>query len=175
MPQPIKPGCTLHSHPKAVLERPQHAAGIGLVASEWAALEQHLIIFFRGSLQTFARGAGAGSIVAQLAWDAMEGLKTRLDFVTDCLKNRVSVELLEEFKRDMVPEIRKRAQERNKVVHGIWQLCDEYPTDLICTTPGDPDMQYTVKNFHDIADRINATTNIMVKFWVKVQASPQNM
>lgn len=53
MPQPLQKGYTLEYRPRIVLERPTHAAGIALVTSEWAALEDQLILLFRFALFGF--------------------------------------------------------------------------------------------------------------------------
>lgn len=169
MPQPINGECDLHYHPKIVLERPRHAEGIGLVASEWAALEEQLILMFTYAL--FKDGSmevSETTHVAWRAWDAMESLKARLDFIESVSERRMDAELFAEFVGTIKPEIRKRAQERNRIVHGHWNTCNQFPDDIILWVPGGKHLRYSQRDFHDIADRIIDTSNRISEFWNRV-------
>jgi hypothetical protein len=174
MPQPLRPGIdsyTLHYYPGLIKDRPKHAVGIALVASEWAALEAQLIAIFTFSLFAFSeRGGHEATNIAAAAWDAMESLKGRLDFIETVAKGKIPEDLFKQFIEDVKPEVRRRAAERNRVVHGHWNIAKEYPDDLILMSDrGEPPMRYSLKDFDEIAARINATSNMAATFWFRVK------
>lgn len=174
MPQPIRAQCTLVFHHELIKERPNHAIGIALVASEWTALETDLIEMFTFALipsgpwapSVWTR-APAASTVARHAWEAMESTKARLDFLLAICKGKVPDDLLKEFSTDVVPAIRSRAGERNRIVHGFWNTSPEYPDDLILVS-AEGNFRYTVKDFDDIAKRINETVIMFASYWTRV-------
>lgn len=175
MPQPIKDGTVLQYYFGVIKDRPDHAIGIALVASEWAALEEELILLFTYALMpvgpwadgTWSRAPGPAA-VAFRAWEAMDSLRPRLDFISRVGRTRLPDDLLKEFTSEVAKEIRSRAGERNRVVHGRWNVSPEYPEDLILVSP-DGNLRYTVKDFEDIAKRINVTISMLADFWHRVR------
>jgi len=175
MPQPLKPGCALRYHYGVVNERPNHAIGIALVASTWAALEADLILMFTYALFAFAfdpREQEAAS-VARKAWEAMESIRLRLDFIESVSKHKMPENLFKKFVENVKPEIRNRAKERNRVVHGHWYTSPDCPEDLVLRYDNTT-MRYTAKDFEDIASRINDTLLMVAGYWheVKEQINP---
>jgi hypothetical protein len=174
MPQPLKPGCVLHYHYGVVKERPNHAIGIALVASTWTALEADLILMFTSALFDFAFASREqeAARVARKAWEAMESIRLRLEFIGSVLKHKISDDLFTEFVEKIEPEIRRRSKERNRVVHGYWCTSPECPEDLVLHD--EISMRYTIKDFEDIASRINGTLLTVAEYWrqVKEQVNP---
>jgi hypothetical protein len=167
MPQPFKKGTTTYQ-PLHMKQRPQHALGIALVVSEWSALEEHLFQVFSFALFAFHPHTGEASKVARNAWDAMDALKAKLDFIQEVCEKRLPEDLLKEFLTDLVPELRKRAGERNRVVHGQWYLSPETKEVVLKYSSDDP-MIWTEKDFENTAQRIIDTSNKIATFWHKVQ------
>ena len=169
MPQPLKPGCTLHYHYGVVKERPNHAIGIALVSSTWAALEVDLILMFTYALfaPAFDPREQEAASVARKAWEAMESLKARLDFIESVLKSKIPDDLFRRFVEEVKPEIRRRVSERNRVVHGYWCTSPECPEDLVLHD--EIPMRYTIKDFEDIASRINGTLLMVSEYWHQVK------
>lgn len=173
MPQPLQEGYSIQNRPQLVAKYPEHAIGMALVVAEWAALEYELIQSFTAALFVFGPlGKDAGR-VAQDAWEAMGTIRSRLEFVEAVAKNSIPDDLFQELSKDIHPEVVKRSQERNKVAHAYWHFCDKYPDDLIYTSGTEVPMRYSVKDFEDIANRINATANKVATYWrLRVQYRP---
>src|SRR5262249_40487101 len=124
-------GYSLQRRPRLVNERPEHARGIGLVASEWAGLEERLFGVFATALFSFTKLGEPGRFIAMDAWNAIESLRSKLTFIENVTRNRVPADLFAEFHDRIRPEIERRARERHKVVHGRWGLIDQFPDELI--------------------------------------------
>jgi hypothetical protein len=88
MPQalyPQPPDGAFSYRPRALVsQRPGHAAGIGAVSAEWAALEEYLTLAMVRSLLAFS-DEGAYSI-ASTTLETIESPSTRLDVVAALLK-----------------------------------------------------------------------------------------
>ena len=174
MPQPLGfASANIHYSPKGLLvHRPQHLAGIGLVATEWAALEDHLVTSISGGL-FMQLGAQEGKVipeaeqVVRTTLLALESQAARLGVIEDLLEPRVSPEMFSHWLKDVKPELRKRAKERNRVVHGLWGWDDKYPSDVFLIDGKGKHVRYRVEDFSDIADRIIATSNVAFNFMRK--------
>lgn len=160
MPQPLDT-FSLHWRHGAILERAEHAKGIALVITEWAALEDLLIMLFVNSLFPRDKAGDAASNIAYIAWETLDSLTTRLSLIDALLKKRVSGELYTHFAEKIKPEIRRRSAERNRIVHGKLYLCDSYPDDIVLAYRDERPMRYTAKDLRDIADRIEETVNVV--------------
>ncbi|MCK1676638.1 hypothetical protein [Bradyrhizobium sp. 150] len=156
--------------------RPDHMAAIGLVAGEWSALEGHLSSIVSLGLFTFSQDeAAAGPIVAKIL-TSIDSIEKRLDVIRKLLQPRIGAELLKQFTDDIAPAIRKRAKERNLVVHGYWGIAPEHPNHLVLSPRGGANMAvslefessdyllYTVDDLLSVAQRINDTVNAIGGF-----------
>ena len=79
------------------------------------------------------------------------------------------------WQKELRPELRRRAKERNRVVHGHWGVNDDLPDHLILHGEDNQHMRYSLRDFEDIADRIIATSNMAANFtfWVQgISAAP---
>ena len=169
MPQPFPDDRSLRWYDHAILDRPEIAARIGLVATEWAAFERLLAQMFAVTLFGMGAPEGAGEAISQQALGALESLSARLDIISAILKPRIPEELYERFQETVMPDIRGRARERNRVIHGHWLICDDYPNDLIYAPWGKRRLRYTTKDFDDIAARINETSGRFIEFLMAVR------
>lgn len=170
MPRPIsRSSAALSYHFGIVKERPNHAIGIALVASEWANLEVQIITLFKRAMFPSLPNETEAAYVASRAWDAMQALATRLDFIASVARAKMPSNLLEEFVKQIQPEIRSRARERNRVVHGHWKTCAEFPDDLILDSSTEGLMRYAASDFDVIASRIQGTTVLVVDYWERAQ------
>jgi hypothetical protein len=170
MPQPLYPqppeGSFIY-RPRALLsKRPNHAAGIGLVSAEWAALEEQLILTLTRSLFAFSREGGFA--VAKTMLETVESTATRLEIISSVLEVRIPAEDFKFFETKLRPDIRKRAKERNRVVHSNWYVDDRYPDEVIARIDGNY-VKYSVKDFSDIAERIIRLNYNMIEFLGRFQ------
>jgi hypothetical protein len=166
MPQPFK-GIKQYQ-PLHLKQKPEHALGIALVVSEWSALEEHLFQVFSFALFVFDPSSGQALKVARNAWDTIDSLKARLDFIQEVSEKRLPEDLLKEFVTNLVPELRKRAGERNRVVHGQWYF-SPHTQEVVLKYSSDDPQTWTVQDFENTAERIVGTSNKLATFWRKVQ------
>jgi hypothetical protein len=168
MPQPVQG--TFSYRPKILLQqRPAHAARIGLVVAEWAALEEHLVEMFAYSLFAMALEERGAMQVAKTALEQIDSLTVRLEVMGGLLKTRVKPEEHKYFAETLRPEIRKRASERNRVAHSNWMLCDTEPDYYVVARFPDGDFKYSLKDFEDISDRIIETSNNIATFLMQIR------
>lgn len=169
MPQKLADGYALKWEPKLLRKRPEHALGIALVASEWTALENQLIFAFTFCMFAMHGTSATSGRMAQAAWYSLDSLPARLKLLTNIARDRLSPDQCEAWKK-LQKDIRSRADERNRVVHGHWLTCDKYPADLILRTPHPDDIRiYTVRDFDQITDRIIETSNQIATFWHHIE------
>lgn len=165
MPQPLYPqppeGSFVYQPKLLAEQRPQHAAGIGAVTSEWAFLEEQLVKTLAYSI--FAHSAEGGGQVARTMLGAIDSMTLRLEIVEEILKTRIPAEEHKFFVETLKQEIRSRAGERNYVCHSIWYVDDKY-LDYVITRIDGRYFKYSVKDFSNIVDRIHATNLKMTEF-----------
>ena len=171
MPFPIKGDYSLHSYHRCVLTRDKLAGRIGLVAAEWAMVESLLTDMFTFSVFALSKEEHAGQRIVRQAMGALDSLNARLDIVEAIIRPRIDATLFEEYVKQIQPELRRRAGERNRVVHSEWHVCDRWPDDLIAFAPGQDPMRYTLKCFDDIAERIYQARVMLNNYWHRVQRS----
>lgn len=163
MPQPYihKNDGILHIGAKSILRRKDHAAGIGLVAVEWSALEYELIELF-SYVMFSTEPTESARMTAELAWNNVDSLKARLDLLSSIVHQRLPA-LASRFEAELMPEIRKRARERNRIVHGKWFVHDKLQ-EVILLDDGPNFFSYSVKDFDQVADRIRGTWHALRDF-----------
>lgn len=169
MPHPFLPNTPggIESRPKMLLEKPALSAGIGLVISEWAQLEEHLIDLFKFSLFGMNGDRAAGEVV-NIAWDSLESTHTRLNILLAVANGRFTVDQHKYFEEVICKEVRARAKERNRIAHGRWGANAKYPDEIILLSHNDEPMRYSIKDFEDIADRMIDTSNKIATFLLGV-------
>ena len=165
MPQalyPRPPDGAFSYRPRALVsQRPGHAAGIGAVSAEWAALEEYLTLAMVRSLLAFS-DEGAYSI-ASTTLETIESPSTRLDVVAALLKIHSPKVDFEFFANTLRPEIHKRAGERNRILQSIWYVDDRYPDHVITRLDGRY-VKYSVHDITEVSDRIVTTANSIREF-----------
>jgi hypothetical protein len=165
MPQalyPQPPDGAFSYRPRALVsQRPNHAAGIGAVSAEWAALEEYLTLAMVRSLHAFS-DEGAYSI-ASTTLETIESPSTRLDVIAALLKIHASKPDFEFFTDKLRPEVHKRAGERNRILQSIWYVDDRYPDHVITRFDGRY-VRYSVHDITEISDRIITTANSVREF-----------
>ena len=169
MPQKLQEGYVLAREPRCLLKRPQHSIGIALVASEWARLENQLIGAFSFAMFAMQGTSETSGKMANAAWHSLDSLPARLKLLTNISRDTLTQAERDEW-QTVQSNIRARADERNRIVHGLWALCEKYPDDIVLDTFRPDDRRvYTVKDFDQICQRILDTSNNIAKFWLRVE------
>jgi hypothetical protein len=155
MPQalyPQPPDGAFSYRPRALVsQRPGHAAGIGAVSAEWAALEEYLTLAMVRSLLAFS-DEGAYSI-ASTTLETIESPSTRLDVVAALLKIHAPKADFEFFANTL----------RNRILQSIWYVDDRYPDHVITRLDGRY-VKYSVHDITEVSDRIVTTANSIREF-----------
>jgi hypothetical protein len=150
MPQPFKrrPKQKVKIAPGVVLMRPALALMIANIAAQWAKLEQSLSLPFA----TLLSGQEPSALAAYHSF--FDTGMRHTQFMNVAKYKGVPQPLLEEADQ-LHMRVRKTGTRRNKVVHGVWGICDDRPkTLLLC--PADAiniRMHQWFKESHEFFDR----------------------
>jgi hypothetical protein len=145
------------------------------VVGNWSALERSLLQLYALVTGAFlappdpeevARGPWPPTPhrIAFLTFDALVTMGTKLDVIENVLREVAQPEELAQFRDHLNPEIRRRAGERNVVVHGFWCRGIEHRApnhsseimDAVVLRPVIGSMMlYKLADFQDISGRIN--------------------
>lgn len=166
MPTLFAGGYQLNTRPGLLLSFPEHAAGIGRVAAEWAALEQRLLSSI--AFNFFEWGSKEAKTTKTML-SKIDSLIMRLTLIESLFEDKMPPQKADEWLKIIKPKIRKKAVERNNVVHAQWHACDAHPDKLISLSYGTEPMLYSVRDFHDISERICDTANLLDNFWHQVR------
>ncbi|QFY61556.1 hypothetical protein FZ934_14800 [Rhizobium grahamii] len=178
MPHQIKDAAqrklAFRGYPKVLLDRPKLAALIGAMAANWGEIDETIKFLFGAAAHSDHQNGGLTiDPIAGVVFGSIEhlGLATRLDVIKAIIPCRLGREYVAEFS-DIAAEIRKRNPERNDVIHASWNICDEYPDDLILLRDGQP-YRYTFADLNDRLERAVATRNRLWDFAIKVANAPK--
>ena len=192
MPQPFKRHKTgpIEVGPPALISRPELAAEIAHVASRWVDLESAIGSSY--SVMLFGDEPSAFATFYRL-----KTLELRKEAFMAVAEEKLPPGLLTKYV-DLFRKIRKRATERNDIVHGTWCAIEEKKEALLLCDPKDiskritrlcklhcdgkpytkedisiaPDtfMVYTKKDFENTQERIAALTTEAAGLFGKVLA-----
>ena len=167
MPQPLPAGkgITTVSPPKRLLKRPKLASLIGTIASEWGYIDDCLVDIFEGVVSEKA----TRDKVAVTVFETLSSLHMRLELLSKILHLLAPEHIRDEFDKKVSPLLRKAASERNKIVHGAWEISDDYPDDLILKEAGGRLTRWTEKDLENSLDRIMPARAAAHKMAIAVQ------
>jgi hypothetical protein len=143
-----------------VLERPELAMRIGLIATAWSSLENYIITMFLNH-------SGISIENAFIIHDLITNLPVRLSVIRSVMKKRLPSSLYKNLVL-LEQDIRKRAGERNAIVHGAWAISDDFPDDLMRQPLVGDIVRYTLKDFEDVFERITETALKVEKVWTDI-------
>ena len=174
MPQPIRVlvGLSARGGPKIILERPKLAALLGAISAEWGDIDTIFSCIF--NLITFAKfipiGAHSRSAFSSAVFEqSFTSYKSKIEVIKRIIKLRYSKDILNEFER-LTTVLLDKAPQRNKLIHCTWQICDDYPEDLI-QIPNQKWMRYTERDFNDTLNQSVQIRNDLNDFFVKLSHS----
>ncbi|MBC7770510.1 MAG: hypothetical protein H7124_17145 [Phycisphaerales bacterium] len=106
-----------------------------MIASAWTVVEEALIDMFSAATgQSTQMQPGVVTTtfnpVSFATLRAIENLHLRLTVVKAAMAQHLPPDLKQEFE-DLAKEMRRRAGDRNDVVHGAWGMVDAYPNDVL--------------------------------------------
>ena len=193
MPQPFKRRSDQEViiSPDAILQRPNFAALIALVAGYWSRLEHVFGMPFAFLL------AGNEPTALACYHSVFElGLRKQL-FISAANTRYLPQELIDEYNK-LHTEIRKIAKNRNAIVHGLWGICETRKDSILLCEPNsftkmvfdaqsihneninqsktpqrtvariDEFIEYKENDFKEILDVISKQTNAAQAYLVKI-------
>ena len=160
---------------KRLLKRPHLAILLGLVASEWANLENTLSFLYATLLGKYLphnqrQGPPIHPIGLQI-FETLENLNKRTQLLQKLSDTLITNEsLILEMKKDLIPKIKKAGSLRATLVHAFWGINDtEYPDALLLVKAPGKFLVYEESDFNNTIDFIMATENAIYKFESKVR------
>lgn len=168
MPQPIKNtrGLAAKGGPKVILERLEHAKLLGAITSVWGEVDNIFLDVF--NLITFAKpipiGAHSRSELSFAIFGSFISHKNKCEVIRKVLVIQCPEEV-ESF--DAISQnILRKAKSRNALVHCSWNVCENFPDDLIAFEKDGKWIRYTVKDFKDTLERSIEVRNELNDFFV---------
>lgn len=123
MPHPIPKGVYPDIAWTSVSSRPELAVKIASIMATWTHVEVEM-----GDLLTRILGAHAAAAIPMYL--ALVGSSAQRGALTKMVHEVLDQDLAKRFDNILI-QMRKRANERNALVHGIWAVHPSYPDDLI--------------------------------------------
>lgn len=123
MPQPLRRAKTVQFGADHVSQRPQLAIAITRIVVLWSIVETNL-----GRILAEILGADASIGVAM--YNALVGNAGQEAVLRAVVAEKLSKDDADRF-NDLLDEMRSRARERNRIVHGMWGIADTEPDKLI--------------------------------------------
>jgi hypothetical protein len=174
MAHQAKHGIQIEIPERALEGRPKLCILLGLVASEWSALESDLTFLYGALLgKTMPHDREAGPPVHPVGFQIFETLvshEPRLRLIEKLANLLINdKDLLRELKGTVIPELRQASKKRNNLIHAHWGLNDEeYPDALIkIIGPGTFEV-YEKSDFEEVIEYILSTAVTVHKFEKRV-------
>lgn len=171
MSQPIRitQGLAARGGPRVILERPRLAALLGAIAAEWGDVDNIFSDIF--NLATFATfipiGAHSRSTLSSAIFDqSFTSYRAKIDVLKRVLAIRYAKIFYDEFE-NLTNDLRRKAQERNRLVHAGWKICDKYPADLL-QIRDERWIRYTERDFTNALDSSVLIRNALNDFFIKL-------
>lgn len=121
-------------HHVLILERPDLAAHIGVIACQWTEIDMRI-----GTL--LAHILGIDAPLGLLAYLAIDNDGAKMAMLRAIATDRLNTTEMERFNK-LFQSIRERRRERNDVVHGSWGIADDHPDALAWQDPRDSVRQF---------------------------------
>ncbi len=122
MPNPLRRKVKYLLEPLKLLERPNLAAHVAVIASLWTKVEIELgklIIFVSGNPKE-----GAAT------FNALKSAGSRGDVIRAIAQLRLDKDEIKQLE-DLLKEYRRIAGERNDIIHNLWGISDDMPEALL--------------------------------------------
>lgn len=157
MAHPLPIGTSVSAGPGMILMRPELAALIGSICSGWAFVESSLGMFYghlMGVYLEISPGYEPPSHpVAHQIFDEIHTIQSRIQLVeklADWVKDEPQkIDILKVLKK-----LKRAAQCRNKVAHGVWGVCESEPKALILLQTFGHKLIYKKADFDLILEQI---------------------
>jgi hypothetical protein len=143
--------------------RPKLAIQIAAISATWTETELYLIRL----LQFTSIRARSDTRIASAIFYSLGSLKARLDIVDATCKLHMPDDMYTTFRDQITPDLRRRARERAKIIHGKWGMTDDLP-DALLLDEEDRLLLYQSKDFSQIQKRLSETAHRLFQFGIEL-------
>lgn len=172
MPQPfdVPSGLRYTTDPSAVIDaHPAMIAKLGAIALAWTKVESSLTVLLStamGSAQQRSEGSWDidSNWVAQVAMESADTIRARLKIIERTLGVRLAGTQLSDAWVALEQRIRKRAQERNRLIHTQWRFSHQKPSGLIELTYEGRYSLWLPSDFDAVFGRIEELSGDLYRF-----------
>lgn len=147
--------------PHSVRNREALAVWIAAVAAVWALIERELLLtygYLMGKSLPKVGKTGHPMVhpVALQVFEAVHGLSNRLELLQRLAKTEATPEELNKLST-LLKAVRAASGDRNKIVHGLWGICEKCPEDLILhgTTEDPQSRRYREHDFKQVFQKLS--------------------
>lgn len=139
------------SGPHTLAGKEGHAREMARICQTWALIEKELMALY-GLLMGSSEPHGIPGIdpVAFQVFDTLPALVNRLQLLDKLARWSVPDEVPRIVKLN--DRVRNASGPRNRVVHGVWATCAEYPDDLLLVTALDGMYRYREKDLSEVVE-----------------------
>lgn len=154
----------------ALLRRPELAALLGVVASEWSSLESDMTFLYGALLgKAIPHNQADSPAIHPVGFQIFETLvthETRLKLIENLAHLLIKdSDILNDLTSNLLPTLRQASRKRNNLLHAYWGINDEeYPNALMkILSPGKFEI-YEKSDFDEAIDYIISTAKSVSKF-----------
>ncbi len=160
MAHPLTVGISVTSGPGITLKRPDLAALIGCICSNWAFVESSLSHFYAHLMGIYLDSPPGyeppSHPVAYQIFDEIQTIRSRVQLVKRLVDWVIKDDKQKNDTLDVLEKLRKAGKGRNKVAHGVWGICESEPEALILLPSFGHKLIYKKSDFELIIEQINA-------------------
>jgi hypothetical protein len=158
MAHPLAVGKSVKAGPGTLLKRPELAALIGGICSDWAYLESLLCDFYRNLMGVYLEPTPGYEPpfhpVASQIFDEIQTIHSRVQLVRKLAEWVIKDEKQRNDTLAVLEKLKKAGKGRNTVVHAVWGICDSEPDALILLPTFGHKLIYKKQDFEIIIEQI---------------------
>jgi len=178
MAHPLPVGISVKSGMGITRNRPDLAALIGRICSDWAFVENSLSQFYAHLMGIYLDSPPGyeppSHPVAHQIFDEIKTIHSRIQLVKRLVDWVIKDEQQKNDRLDVLDQLRKAGKGRNKVAHGVWGICESEPDALILLPSFGHKSIYKKSDFELIIEQINAAKKELGRVHHKFYQSLKN-
>ena len=155
--------------PRRLLERPKLAALLGVIASEWSALESHMTFLYGTLLGKYVpHDRLNGPPVHPIGFQIFETLPSqhlRKELIQKLAKTLIVDAVLLQELANLMKTLRIASDTRNELVHADWGINNDiYPNELLKIRAPGKFLVYNESHLNEAVDLIIAAGDAVIEF-----------
>lgn len=151
---------SIYAGPGTLLKRPELAALIGSICSDWAYLESSLRMFYAHLMGVYLDPTPGYELpshpVANQIFEEIQTINSRIQLVRKLAEWVIKDEQQKNEVLDVLDKLKKAGKGRNTVAHAVWGICDSEPDALILLPTFGHKLIYKKRDFETIIEQIKS-------------------